>query len=52
MRYTSKNDLLFPKCDGCGEPWQEDQEMFQMVNENFVPQDGLYCCVECKFGEI
>ena len=37
------------ECDSCGKPLTED-EAIQAVNENFVPQEGIFYCGKCAFG--
>lgn len=37
------------KCDGCGEPIKG--KAFQMVDENYNKQHGLFECAGCHFGE-
>jgi len=35
------------QCDGCGEH-KSIKERFQIVDENFRPQKGMYECADCR----
>lgn len=48
MKLKEKQNNL-PKCDQCCNAITSKK--YQMVNENFVPQKGVYLCFKC-YGEF